>query len=246
MGGLGIGSIFALNAALLFKWVWRFRTSSNGLWVNVIREIHGIDGGIGSSRAGKSTHSPWNCIIQSVSKLQAKGIDLLALCTRAVGDGRSISFWEESWCVGRSLKEKFPRVYALEVNKSCKVSQRINVDDWPSLLRRSLGSGNELNQLDELLQVIRNVTFSDSVDGWKCELDMSGFLVSSARTHIDEHTLLDNFTSTRWLRYIPIKVNVFIWKLRLDKLPTLANLDKNDYVNFYRIRICMIFRLADL
>ncbi|GKE26190.1 hypothetical protein Tco_1441574 [Tanacetum coccineum] len=26
MGGLGIGSIFALNVGLLFKWIWRFHT----------------------------------------------------------------------------------------------------------------------------------------------------------------------------------------------------------------------------
>ncbi|GKD64969.1 hypothetical protein Tco_1307077 [Tanacetum coccineum] len=131
MGGLSIGSIFALNIVLLFKWVWRFRTYSNGLWVNVIKGIHGIDGGIRSSRAGKSTHSPWNCIVKLVSKLQAKGIDLLALCSRSVGYGHSISFWKESWCGGGegSLKEKFSRVYALEVNKSCTVAQRINIED---------------------------------------------------------------------------------------------------------------------
>ncbi|GKG02796.1 RNA-directed DNA polymerase, eukaryota, reverse transcriptase zinc-binding domain protein, partial [Tanacetum coccineum] len=70
------------------------------------------------------------------------------------------------------------------------------------------------------------VVLSASVDGWKWELDISGFLVSSARSYIDEHNLLGSFTSTRWLRCIPIKVNVFIWNLRLDKLPTLANLDK--------------------
>ncbi|GKC60368.1 hypothetical protein Tco_1087966, partial [Tanacetum coccineum] len=184
MGGLSIGSIFALNIVLLFKWVWRFRTYSNGLWVNVIKGIHGIDGGIRSSRAGKSTHSPWNCIVKLVSKLQAKGIDLLALCSRSVGYGHSISFWKESW--------RSPRGRA------------------------------ESNQLDELLEAISNVTVSVSVDGWKWELDMSGFTVSSARSHIDEHTLVGSFTSTRWLRCIPIKVNDFIWKLRLDKLPTLA------------------------
>ncbi|GKB88583.1 RNA-directed DNA polymerase, eukaryota, reverse transcriptase zinc-binding domain protein [Tanacetum coccineum] len=225
MGGLGIGSIFALNIALLFKWVWRFRTCSNGLWVNVIKGIHGIDGGIRSTRAGKSTHSPWNCIVQLVSKLKAK-INLLALYARSVGDEHSISFWEESWCGGRSLKEKFPRVYALEVNKSCVVAQRINIEYWPSVLMRSPRGGAESNQLDKLLEAIRNVTLSVSVDGWKWELDMSGFTVSSARSHIDEYTLLGSFTSTRWLRCIPIKVNIFIWKLRLDKLPTLANIDK--------------------
>ncbi|GKG29157.1 hypothetical protein Tco_0416522, partial [Tanacetum coccineum] len=62
MGGLGIGSIFALNAALLFKWVWRFRTCPDSLWVNVIKNIHGADGDIGFSRPGYSSYSPWKRI----------------------------------------------------------------------------------------------------------------------------------------------------------------------------------------
>nr|GEV22250.1 RNA-directed DNA polymerase, eukaryota, reverse transcriptase zinc-binding domain protein [Tanacetum cinerariifolium] len=66
MGGLGIGSIFALNVALLFKWIWRFCTTSNNLWVNVIKDIHGHDGGIGSGRAGNLSHNVWNSIIRTV------------------------------------------------------------------------------------------------------------------------------------------------------------------------------------
>nr|GEW97176.1 hypothetical protein [Tanacetum cinerariifolium] len=85
--------------------------------------------------------------------------------------------------------------------------------------------GAESNQLDELIQVTRDVVLSDSADAWTWELDKSGNSVSSARIHIDEHTLNGTFTSTRWLRCIPIKVNVFIWRLRLDKLSTLVNMD---------------------
>ncbi|GJV63533.1 RNA-directed DNA polymerase, eukaryota, reverse transcriptase zinc-binding domain protein [Tanacetum coccineum] len=31
-GGLGVSSFYALNRALLFKWVWRFRTQRSSLW----------------------------------------------------------------------------------------------------------------------------------------------------------------------------------------------------------------------
>nr|GEX95053.1 hypothetical protein [Tanacetum cinerariifolium] len=196
MGSLGIGSIFALNVSLLFEWVWRFRTTSNSLWVNVIKDIHGHDGGIESGRAGKLSHSPWNSIIRTVSHLQAKVIDLFALCGRSVGDGNSISFWGDNW-----------------------FAQRINIEDWSFVLRRPPRCGVEWNQLDELIQVTRDVVHS--ADGWNWELDTTGYLVASARIHIDEHTLNGTFTSTRWLRCIPIKVNVFIWRLRLDKLLTL-------------------------
>nr|GEW40045.1 zinc finger, CCHC-type [Tanacetum cinerariifolium] len=151
MGGLGIGSIFALNVALLFKWVWRFRTSSNVLWVNVIKDIHGHDGGIRNGRTWKSSYSPWSSILRSVSQLQARGIDLFALCGRFIGDGSSISFLDDS-CV----------------------------------LKRPPRGGAKSNQYDELILAIRYVVLSDSVDGW---------------IHLD-------------------------FQLRLDKLPTLVNLDK--------------------
>nr|GFB93648.1 RNA-directed DNA polymerase, eukaryota, reverse transcriptase zinc-binding domain protein [Tanacetum cinerariifolium] len=49
-GGLGVSSLFALNRALMFKWVWRFFNQRDSLWVRVIHAIHGVDGRIG--RAG--------------------------------------------------------------------------------------------------------------------------------------------------------------------------------------------------
>nr|GFB63977.1 hypothetical protein [Tanacetum cinerariifolium] len=44
VGGLGVSSLFALNQALMFKWVWRYPST----WLYIINEIeslklHGID-----------------------------------------------------------------------------------------------------------------------------------------------------------------------------------------------------------
>nr|GEY62122.1 putative RNA-directed DNA polymerase, eukaryota, reverse transcriptase zinc-binding domain protein [Tanacetum cinerariifolium] len=146
MSGLGIGSIFALNVALLFKWIWRFCTTYNSLWVNVIKDIHGHDGGIGSGRAGKLSYSPWNSIIRTVSHLQEKGIDLLALCGGSLGDGNSISYWGDKWCGTRPLKDSFPRVYALDDNKLCTVAQRINIEDWSFVLKRPPGEVSNITE----------------------------------------------------------------------------------------------------
>ncbi|GJV40292.1 RNA-directed DNA polymerase, eukaryota [Tanacetum coccineum] len=172
-GGLGIGSIYALNAALLFKWIWRFRCSPNDLWVKVIKDIHGSDGAICRGRLDKSSQSPWNAIL-----------------------------------------------------RSCTVAQRISSLDWNSVLRRSPRGGVELNQFTAMLEAIRDINLSDSIDGWKWALDSKGFTVSSARKFIDEQTLIGGFTSTRRLRCIPIKVNVFMWRLSLNKLLTLVNMDR--------------------
>ncbi|GJQ97240.1 RNA-directed DNA polymerase, eukaryota, reverse transcriptase zinc-binding domain protein [Tanacetum coccineum] len=226
MGGLGIGSIFALNAALLFKWVWRFRTCPNSLWVQVIKSIHGVDGAIGPSRLGISSSSPWISIVQHIFKLQAKGIDLLAFCSRTVGNGNSTRFWTDSWCGVCPLKDLFPRVYALDANKSCLVSHRLPIEDWSSVLRRIPRSGAESSQFQDMMETIRQVPLTSSIDKWKWDLDASGFTVSSTRSHIDDHYLFGSHTPTRWSRLIPIKANVLVWRMCLDKLPTLTNLDK--------------------
>ncbi|GJS13041.1 RNA-directed DNA polymerase, eukaryota [Tanacetum coccineum] len=44
-GGLGVSSFFALNKALLFKWIWRFHNDRNSLWSRFMRALHGNGGG---------------------------------------------------------------------------------------------------------------------------------------------------------------------------------------------------------
>ncbi|GJV47630.1 putative gypsy type transposase [Tanacetum coccineum] len=43
-GGLGVNSLYTLNLALIFKWIWRFKFAHSGLWLNVIKVIYGNEG----------------------------------------------------------------------------------------------------------------------------------------------------------------------------------------------------------
>jgi len=40
LGGLGMSSFLALNRALLFKRVWRFRVQPDPFWAKVVNTIH--------------------------------------------------------------------------------------------------------------------------------------------------------------------------------------------------------------
>nr|GEZ89679.1 RNA-directed DNA polymerase, eukaryota [Tanacetum cinerariifolium] len=52
-GGLGVSSLYALNRALMMKWVWRFYSQKESLWTRVIKAIYGNDGHVGKvSKAG--------------------------------------------------------------------------------------------------------------------------------------------------------------------------------------------------
>ncbi|GJT01178.1 RNA-directed DNA polymerase, eukaryota, reverse transcriptase zinc-binding domain protein [Tanacetum coccineum] len=58
-GGLGVSSFYALNRALLFKWVWRFRTQQLALWTKVIKWIHGEDGKLGNVEDTRFWEDKW-------------------------------------------------------------------------------------------------------------------------------------------------------------------------------------------
>ncbi|GKA16602.1 RNA-directed DNA polymerase, eukaryota, reverse transcriptase zinc-binding domain protein [Tanacetum coccineum] len=65
------------------------------------------------------------------------------------------------------------------------------------------------------------------LEGIRESLDVSkGFTVASVRSLIDSHTLDVGPIATRWNRSIPIKVNVFLWRMILNKLPSRVNLDR--------------------
>ncbi|GJZ49136.1 RNA-directed DNA polymerase, eukaryota, reverse transcriptase zinc-binding domain protein [Tanacetum coccineum] len=68
--------------------------------------------------------------------------------------------------------------------------------------------GAESSQFTDLMVVIRDVVLSDSRDRWKWALDSKGLFVASVRKHIEEYRLHGGLTSTRWIRFVPIKVNV--------------------------------------
>nr|GEW15967.1 pentatricopeptide repeat-containing protein [Tanacetum cinerariifolium]GEX21071.1 pentatricopeptide repeat-containing protein [Tanacetum cinerariifolium] len=65
-GGLGVSSFYALNRALTFKWIWRFRTQGSSLWSRVIKLIHGEYGKIGKSFK-HGLMSNWNNITRGIA-----------------------------------------------------------------------------------------------------------------------------------------------------------------------------------
>nr|GEV26620.1 RNA-directed DNA polymerase, eukaryota, reverse transcriptase zinc-binding domain protein [Tanacetum cinerariifolium] len=60
------------------------------------------------------------------------------------------------------------------------------------------------------------------MDRWSWSLcGNENFSVKSTREYIDQHYLVSSPSPTKWSKVIPIKLNVFKWRLALDKLPTI-------------------------
>ncbi|GJZ15913.1 RNA-directed DNA polymerase, eukaryota [Tanacetum coccineum] len=227
LGGLGIGSIFGLNIGLLFKWIWRFFHCSSDLWARVIKIIYGPCGGINDTPGNRLSHSTWGGILSSIKRIKQKGIDLLFYCVRKIGDGTSTRFWEDTWCEDQPLKITFPCIYRLDTDKDCFIINQISLQDLCSSFRRQPHGGAEMTQFLKIQAKIENVVLSDQGDTWKWSVGSATcFSVASVHYLIDSKTLDTALNATRWLRNIPIKVNILIWRLMLNKLPSRVNLDR--------------------
>nr|GFC38227.1 RNA-directed DNA polymerase, eukaryota [Tanacetum cinerariifolium] len=73
-GGLEVSSFYALNRALLFKWVWRYLSHDNSLWSRIIYAIHSLNGQVLSA----TFNSTWSSIINEVNSLKDKCVDLIS------------------------------------------------------------------------------------------------------------------------------------------------------------------------
>ncbi|GJW13201.1 hypothetical protein Tco_0017334 [Tanacetum coccineum] len=156
-----------------------------------------------------------------------QGIDVYSFIHKKLGNGEDTAFWEEVWCEGEAFKYKFPRLYALETCKGINVASKMAHISMDYSFRRSPRGGAEQTQFADLLSKVADVSFVDMRYRWTWSLEGSGdFSVASVRKLIDDKRLPDVSSKTRWIKTIPIKVNVHAWKVRLDCLPTRLNISR--------------------
>nr|KAJ0193295.1 hypothetical protein LSAT_V11C800404310 [Lactuca sativa] len=168
-GGVGIGSFKAFNYALLLNWRWRLHNNSNSIWAKVITAIHGLNDGLDHMKKKPNGLSVWISLSKLFHYLHERNIVSFLCLRKCIGNGEGTRFLVENWLGDGILMEKFPRLFVMESNKECLVSDKLVNGEWEWTLCK---------------------------DG--------AFLANVNRRHID--------------------VNIMIWKVLLDRLPTRENL----------------------
>nr|GFC34452.1 RNA-directed DNA polymerase, eukaryota, reverse transcriptase zinc-binding domain protein [Tanacetum cinerariifolium] len=133
-GGLGVASLYALNRALMLKWMWRFFANQDSLWTRVVKAIHGEDGNIGKDLCS-GRRSCWQTIVNEARVLKNQGIDFFEFLKLKVGDGCTIRFWKDRWCKAGILKDLFPRIYGLEMCKDVNIRTKLEASSLETSLR---------------------------------------------------------------------------------------------------------------
>ncbi|GJX54885.1 RNA-directed DNA polymerase, eukaryota, reverse transcriptase zinc-binding domain protein [Tanacetum coccineum] len=208
---------------------WKMKTLSIGgrlTLIKVIKAIHGVDGKIGT---GIKSNFPsiWVDIIHEAEKIKEYGIDLVSFIHKKLGNGDNMSFWEEKWSGDTEFKKLYPRLYSLEINKNITVASKLFQHSLSSFFHRVPRGGAEKSQLDALTDKIKDFSLVNMMDRWVWSLEGSGdFSVASVRKLVDNNTLPEVSIKSRWVKEVPIKVNILAWKIRLDGLPTRLNLSR--------------------
>nr|GEY73357.1 RNA-directed DNA polymerase, eukaryota [Tanacetum cinerariifolium] len=91
--------------------------------------------------------------------------------------------------------------------------------------RRRVRSGIEEMQYNSLVEISRMNTLVQCEDRyvWTLESD-EVFSVASIRKEIDGKRFQDVSLSTRWVKSVPIKVNIIAWKVKSNAFPTRFNI----------------------
>ena len=192
----------------------------NSLWSRVISSIHGDN----ISYADAFHPSLWNSIIKEVAAIKDQGVDLISHCRIRVGDGLRTKFWMDTWIGDTPLHTNFPRIFALDSDKDGVVATKLNGSLCDSF-RRTVRGGVEEFQFSQLNLLMDSVTLSPSEDRWIWDINGDGdFCVKEARRLLDDFFLPKSEIPTRWVKLVPVKINVFAWRVWLDRLPTRMNL----------------------
>nr|GFA09172.1 RNA-directed DNA polymerase, eukaryota [Tanacetum cinerariifolium] len=221
-GGLGVSNFFALNRALLLKWVWRFVSQDGSLWCKV--DSH-------------QTHfsSNWCSILRKVHKLKDKGFDFWYHIKRRIGNGADTRFWYDCWFGDIPFCVKYPRLFALELDKHVSVESKL-LSSMESSFRRNVRGGIEQHTLEELTSMLETISLSNSSDRWICDLTSDGvFRVKEVRNCIDDIFLPSQVIDTRWVREDEINHILFRCDMTQQVLRRICRwweLDPSDWNTF--------------
>ncbi|GJS10401.1 RNA-directed DNA polymerase, eukaryota [Tanacetum coccineum] len=230
---------------VLWVWVLVFRgccgVESWEFGVVCVREIKAIYGRTGNLNkecfGGVQTSLDIRLVHGKVRVLQGRGINVADYIRLKLGNGENTRFWVDKWYEGGVIKELFPRMFALELNKNATVSSKLNASSLDNSFRRKARSGIEEMQLNSLAEISRMTTLVPCEDRYVWTLESDGvFSVASIRKEIDGNRFQDVSLPTRWVKSVP-KIQV---RQIMRKISSWWNIDYSDVNSYEEWRVWLV------
>ncbi|KAL4351511.1 hypothetical protein GQ457_06G024080 [Hibiscus cannabinus] len=149
-----------------------------------------------------------------------------------LGDGSRIESWEDFWTEVRTLREAFPRIFNLSVKKSGKVGPFGHKESdkwvWSIATRRELFDW-ERRMWEEFMNVIERAASNTGREDKLVWINARDGYYSTNVFCVKASTLdaePDKIWNVVWSGLVPPKVEGFLWKALLGRVPTLVELAK--------------------
>jgi hypothetical protein len=225
-GRLGVKDLQRFNKALLGKWLWRYGTDRAALWRQVVAAKYGSSWGDWCSKEVKEPYgvSLWKSIYQGWPSF-SKYLFFL------VGDGSRVRFWHDRWCGDSSLKEAYPELFCIALDRNALVADLMSrangMIHWDVLFIRSVQDW-ELESISSFMDLL----YSTPVQGegedklsWG-KPDSKVFSVKQYYRSLSSPSIRSFPWKSVWKSKVPPRVAFFSWTATLGKILTIDNLQK--------------------
>nr|CAD1831662.1 unnamed protein product [Ananas comosus var. bracteatus] len=222
VGGVGIRSIQATNSALLMRGLWKFYTSNNLPWTQLLKLKH-----YKRRPAAATTAVPYACS-PIWRYMLSQSVPFLSSVDFALGDGKATPFWNARWCGDVTLRNRFSSLYAASANTNITVhTWFLRYANQPNLGFQPMNDPQVLQELQQLTALSTSINLSSGeLDEFSWRWTSTGrFSVSSAAEYASSvwTGLLRRITFTQPCRQ-PMPNGIATRWCRLRRLVTGQNL----------------------
>ena len=226
-GGLGVGDLLLKNAALLFKWWWRYACEEGVLWRQVVQTVHEDDHVLLPRLATCTLPGPW----RDIKRLATEGIPIkkafFSNLKVQLGEESKLRFWLDPWAKEEPLKQVYNRLFIVSSQKRETISNMGWFEGqtwrWTLTWQRELTAEEQpqFSQLLGLLQHHHPVRNTRDIIKWGTKGTFAvKELISKANSLSNEEAGIDNLVCTVWKNLAPPKVEFMLWLALLGKLNT--------------------------
>jgi len=120
-----VRKLHEFNLALFGKWCWRMLVAKEGLWHRVLKTSYGEEGG-SLKEIGRDCSLWWRMLSRIRGGVGlGEGSWFYNNVRRVVGGVGTTFFWTNNWVGGVPLRERFPRLFDLAVDRWVSVEDMV-------------------------------------------------------------------------------------------------------------------------
>ncbi|XP_071739795.1 uncharacterized protein [Rutidosis leptorrhynchoides] len=188
----------------------------------------------------------WTNILRACYDIEKLGVNFSRSFFKSIGNGLETSFWCDPWLGDKPLQEAFNWLFRLDNNQEATVNNKIKWEastwsaswDWSRDI-----NGRNSGELQDLCNLLNSFVKQDTrIDTWNQNLASNEIFTTKKLTRIiDDIYLQDgrNRVETWRNNLVPLKVEIFIWRVLNRRISVRTELDKRGiHLDSVRCPLC--------